>query len=168
MRICFRKLRSSKAQVELIGLIIIVIIVISAMLLFLVYKMNQPEQNVKRGFVNPRLANGFLITITKVSVSECPQFSLADLITDCANDLSKEIMCDGENSCVVANRTLYSILNTSMEDLGKEFNFSIDPLATTGISYPGCEGKDAVYGEQTFTLSSGETATLRLFVCNIK
>jgi hypothetical protein len=154
-----------KGQIELIGLMIIVIIVVSVMMIYLVYKINNPAHNIKRGFVNQELAANFLITITKATVRECPEHSLADLVTDCAGE--QRFYCGSEPSCTVANRTLLFILNTTMDYLGKSFNFSVEPVSKTGISYAGCSGRDTyTSAEQMFTIyPSMQRTRLTLVVC---
>ena len=153
----------SKGQMELIGLIVIVIIVISSLLIYMVYKLNNPDVNIKRGFMNKELAANFLITITKANVKECPQHTIGDLVTDCANTLHRSIYCGGRTSCEIANETLYSILKPTMDDLGKEFGFSV---AQTDINFAGCVDKEKVEATQVFTLfPSTERTSLVLDIC---
>jgi hypothetical protein len=168
MSIAIHRTRKRKlGQLELIGLIIIVIIVVSAMMIYLVYKINNPAKNIKRGFVNKELATNFLITITKATVAECPEHSLSDLITDCAGD--QRYKCGSGTSCEIANATLFRVLNETMDYLGKSYNFSVEPTAQTGIVFPGCTGKDDfTSAEQLFTIfPSQQTTRLTLVVCEL-
>lgn len=158
-----KKYLARKGQMELIGIIVIVIIVITALLLYMVYKINNPDTNIKRGFVNKELATNFLITITKANVKECPQHTIGDLVTDCANTLRRTIYCGGRISCEVANETLFAILRPAMDELGKNFSFSV---AQTDISYVGCAGKEKVQATQVFTLfPSMQKTSLVLDIC---
>ncbi|MBN1792691.1 hypothetical protein JW826_03335 [Candidatus Woesearchaeota archaeon] len=154
-----------RAQLEMIGLIVIVIMVITVMLVYLVYKVNNPSESIKRGYVNKELASNFLITITKVNVKECPQQTLTDLVTDCANTARRSIYCGGEKSCVVANKTLYDILTPTMDELGKDFEFSVE---RADLNYTGaCKDKERVQAVQVFTLfPSMERIRLTLNVCD--
>ena len=157
--------KGKMGQVEMIGLVFIVVIIITATLIYMVYKLNNPSANIKRGYVNRELATNFLISITKTSVKECPQHTLGDLVTDCANTLRRSIFCGGVTSCEMANRTLHDILYETMPELGKDFAFSVNQ---TDISFAGCQGKDKVQASQVFTLYPGlERVRLTMDVCEI-
>ena len=154
-----------RAQLELIGLVVIVIIVISAMLIYMVYKVNNPERSVKRAFVNEELAANYLITSLKVTVKECPQHSLSDLMTDCAKDY-RDIMCAGQDSCVLANATLAKLMD-SITSLGKNYSFSIKKGDEVQVFSSGCKNMNRVSATQDFTVyPSMQRVSLVLDVCD--
>ncbi|MBN2142907.1 hypothetical protein JW711_06280 [Candidatus Woesearchaeota archaeon] len=165
-RVGARGAKHLRAQLEIMGLIIIVLIVATSLMLYMVYKINNPERSPKAAFVNKELASNFLITVTKVNVLECPHHTVTDLVTDCANSIQKRIYCGGESSCVVANRTLFAMLAPTMEELGKNFSFSIE---NTDISYTGaCDNKEKVQATQVLPLAIGfGHVSMVLDVCDV-
>ena len=158
------KLRT-KAQLEMIGLIVIVIIVITGLLIFTVYKINNPRKNIQKRYMNKEIATNFLISITKTSVNECHNLSLAELITDCAK-IHGSIICDNNNlSCEMANKTISNILNDTLIDWGISFNLSVE---RTPISFVNLEctsrAKEKVQGFEILPLYPGH-AEMILDIC---
>ena len=144
-----------KAQLEIIGLIVIVIIVITALLIFTIYKITTPTKNIQKTYMNKELATNFLVSITKTNVRECYNLSLAELITDCARPI-RSIVCDDKLSCEVAEETISSVLENTLIDWGISFNLSIE---NTDISFNNLEctaRKEKVQGFEILPLYPGQ------------
>ena len=152
----------TKAQIEMIGLIVIVIIVITALLIFTVYKISNPPKNIQKRYMNKEIATNFLVSITKTSINECHNLSLAELITSCAKN--SLINCDDKLSCEVANETIHNILENTLIDCGISFNLSIE---NTNISFVNLEctaRKEKVQGFEILPLYPGQ-AEMILDIC---
>jgi hypothetical protein len=149
------------AQLEIVGLVVIVVIVLVAIMAYLVFKINSPENNEKRMFVNKASATYFLISMNKVSVAECPFHTLGSLIVDCAG--MQEIICGVKDSCEATKDTLDFLLNASLDSYGLDkYNLSIKG---TGISVgKNCHSRmPGVQGLQVLPLRPGEVEiTLRI------
>jgi hypothetical protein len=119
-----------KAQLEIIGLVVIVIIVITGLLIFLVYKLSNPTRNIQRAYVNNEIATNILLSIDRVNVEECPSTRLEELITDCAKP-NPSMLCSGYTSCEIINQTINRILINTLYKWDMSFRFSItSPYST--------------------------------------
>jgi hypothetical protein len=121
---CMDKTRKSKAQLEMIGLVIIVIIVVTGLLIYLVYKLSNPTENIQRTYMNKEIATNFLTAAVKTTVNNCNGQKLEELITDCARP-SHEKSCYDYTSCEMVNKTINEILSKTLIKWGVSFNLSI-------------------------------------------
>jgi len=125
--------KNAKAQLEMIGLVIIVIIVITGMLFFLVYKLSNPGKNLQKTYMNKEMATNFLISLTKTSVQECHDIALSELITDCAKTYHT-YTCNEYTSCEIVNLTLIKILDKTLMNWSISFNLTIQNINLTFIN----------------------------------
>lgn len=116
--------QQAKAQLEMIGLVIIVIIVITALLIFLVYQLSHPTKNLQRTYINQEVATNMLISMKEANVQECPNYKLKDLIIDCAKS-SPSLICYDQTSCYAANKTIAEMLDKTLVNWSVSFNFSV-------------------------------------------
>jgi len=153
-----------RAQLEMIGLIVIVIIVITGLLIFTVYKITNPSKNIQKRYMNKGLATNMLIAITRTNVMECHNHSLADLIIDCAKTYHS-ITCYDYTSCEVVNKTILGILNTTLVAWDISFNLTIQK---TNISFVNLEctskAKNKVQGFEVLPLYPGQVE-MTLDIC---
>jgi Na+-transporting NADH:ubiquinone oxidoreductase subunit NqrC len=110
------KSKHRNAQLEMIGLVIIVVIVITALLIFTVYKLTHPSQNIKKSYINREIATNMLIAMENINVEECHNLTLATLLIDCAKSVH-EIRCEDTTGCDVANKTIEAILTRTLVDM---------------------------------------------------
>jgi len=146
-----------RAQLEMIGLIIIVIIVITSLLIFTVYKISNPHRRIQSRYMNKAIATNMLISITKTNVEECHNISLAELIIDCAKTYHT-ITCYDYTSCEVANKTIFNILNKTLIDWEMSFNLSIEKTPISFVNL-GCTSrvKEKVQGFEVLSLYPNQT-----------
>ena len=157
------KMRTKKAQLEMIGLIVIVVIVLIAIMVYMVYKMNSTPQNVKRMYMNQASANNFLITMSKISVAECPAHTLGGLIIDCAG--MKEVICGAKDSCEMSEYVLRGLLTSTVENYGLSYNLTVHEVGIS-IANNGCNSKKpGVQGLQILPLNPGHVE-LTLKICD--
>lgn len=152
-----------KAQLEMIGLIVIVVIVLIAIMIYLVYRINSTPQNVKRMYMNRATATNFLITMSKLSVEECPAHTLGGLIIDCAG--MKEVVCGVSDSCEMSRSLLRGLLNRTLESYGMSYNLTIKDIEIT-IGNDGCNSKKpGISAPQILPLNPGQVE-LTLRICD--
>ena len=143
-----KRMLRKKAQLEMIGLMMIVIIVIVGLLIFLVYKLTTPTQNVQKRYIDKEIATNMLITLTNTHVKECHDRRLSELIVDCVKSYSA--MCGDQTPCEVANKTIFTILNNTLVEWDISFNLSIKRTDIT-FSNLGC-GPHAKAKERGFEI----------------
>jgi len=155
-----------KAQLEMIGLVIIVIIVITALMIYTIYKMSNPPQNLPKRYMNKQLATNFLVSILHTSVKDCYNLSLADLIVDCANTFPSISCQDYRGSCEVVNKTIFNILNQTLIDWGVSFNLSIERTPIRFVNL-GCDSRvtSKEQGFEILPLNSFENVEIILDIC---
>jgi hypothetical protein len=153
-----------KAQLEMIGLVIIVIIVITALLIFTVYKLTTPNKNIQKTYLNKETAINFLVSIGKINVKECHDLKLSEIIAACAG--GSPVGCYDYTSCEMANMTLADILNQTLVEWGVSFNLSIEG---TEISFANldCDSKatEQVQGFEQIPLNPG-SVEMTLTICS--
>jgi len=128
-----KNINAKKAQLEMIGLVIIVIIIITALLIFLVYKLSNPAENLQRIYMNNEIATNLLLSMNRVNVEECPGTKLEELIVDCAKP-TPSMHCADYTSCEIAGQTIYRVLNSTLFAWDMRFRFSVE-----SPYYPGQE-----------------------------
>ena len=144
-----------KAQLEMIGLVMIVIIVITALLIFMVYKISNPSKNIQKRYTNKEIATNMLITIPNTDVAECHNISLSSLITDCARSYHS-IWCGDNTSCEIANQTVFDILNRTLIDWGVSFNLTIEGTNISHVAHDCTSSKEKIQSYQVLPLDPGE------------
>jgi len=127
----FRKSNKSKrGQIEAFGLTFIVILISIGFFIFISFKAGQPKENPQKEFTNDKLANDFVLSILDVSVQDCEQYTVKDLIIDCARD--HRIYCkdtgsggDGSDidSCIAVNKSIDTMLNRTFMTTRTKFRF---------------------------------------------
>ena len=153
-----------KAQIEMIGLIIIVIIFIIGIMIFTIYKLNFSHKNQQTKYLNKEVATNLLIAMMKTNVVECQGLELAELIKDCTKEYHM-ITCDAYTSCELANSTIYTILNSTLIDWGVSFNFTIQGTNVTFINL-NCDStaRNVEQAEEILPLNPGQ-ADITLDLC---
>jgi hypothetical protein len=117
----FNKRKQKKGQIEMFGLAVIVILISIGFFIFVSFKSNQKPENVQKEFTTDKMADDFVLSILQVSVAECPQFSINDLIIDCVRD--NRLECGFVKSCYALNRSINIMLNKTFEVQGRKFRF---------------------------------------------
>ncbi|MBW2990428.1 hypothetical protein KY348_01850 [Candidatus Woesearchaeota archaeon] len=153
-----------KAQLEMIGLIIIVVIVITGLLIFTVYRITRPPTNVQKRYLNKEIATNMLIAMSNTHVPECYNHSLTQLIIDCSNRYSLMICEDDQTSCKIVNKTIYNILNKTLIAWDTSFNFSIIKTNTSFVNLDCNSARNKVQGFEVFTSKTGQVE-ITLDVC---
>jgi len=103
---------NKKAQHEIIGFVIIVVIVIVAGLFFLSFSLRRNKTSIQSSAEISNLIEASMYYTTECAIDYLPKYdNFQDLIKSCYN---QEICLDGQDSCVILNRTLERILDQSL------------------------------------------------------
>lgn len=154
---------SVKAQLEMIGLIVIVVIVLMAIMFYLVYKTNSAPQNIRRMYMNQASASNMLISMSKISVAECPSHTLGSLIIDCAG--MREIICGSLDSCEKSAEVFEFLLNETLDAYSLSYNLTVKG-AGISIANDDCHSKKpGIQALQVLPLNPGQVE-LTLRVCD--
>ena len=99
---------TKKAQMEVMGLIVIVVLLILAIFFVVAFKTSQPGKKIQNTFSDDQLSAKFLISFLKTSAG-CRDLTIEDLIQDCA--VERRITCMGLDSCTFVNKTTFIFIN---------------------------------------------------------
>ena len=118
-------MNQNKAQMEMMGLVVIVVLVSIGMLFYISFKINtsqQPSTEPQEEYTDKQLATNYLQAALKTT-SECKDLNVQQLLQDCA--LFKNIDCVRGNSCFFVNETLDEINNKTLESWNQGYHFKI-------------------------------------------
>ena len=156
-----------KSQMEILGLAFVFIILIFGLIIFLRLGVSSEGGHVSPDRDN-LLAASFISSILKTSV-ECGQhiYSVNYLLRDCVS--ANRIVCEGRNSCVVANETITDILSQTLVQYQRSYRLNIsyagqDPVILNYTS--NCrERSPGIFYRQPFDVS-GLTLNINLRICD--
>ena len=112
-----------KAQMEIMGLLVIVILIIVALLFFLTFDtQNAGKKPESTEFSQEQLTGTFGSTFLETT-STCENKIMREIVSDCA--FSKEINCESMNSCEYINKTLEKIANETLLKAGINYTIKI-------------------------------------------
>ncbi len=112
-----------KGQSEIVGLVVIVIIISVALLFYVsssVKGSSSTKKTIFRQYTNNELSASF--TKAFIDTSVCST-TVDGLIYDCAT--TKQLRCDGKNSCAKLNDTLVNITNQTLDAWGYVYDLVI-------------------------------------------
>ena len=112
---------SSKAQVEIIGLLLIIILVSMGILFALYFAVNPAKDTYVQAAKESILAANWLNTMLGTTTG-CLDRTTKELLQDCA--LGTTIKCPGDkNSCQYANETIGTMLDRTLNAWQRSYNF---------------------------------------------
>lgn len=101
-----------KAQVEIVGLIIIVILIVIVMSIVLTFKVTEEPELIAKDYFYDQMPTSFLLTFLRTTANCSEEVSFEELLKDCAKN--KALSCEGMDSCDYINSTLTNILNQTL------------------------------------------------------
>ena len=164
-------------QIEMFGLAVIVVMLILGLFIYVSFKANKVPETPRKEFANDKMPSDFVLAILHVTVDGCEQFTVNDLIIDCARD--HRLRCAGRDSCTVVNESINIMLNKTFIAREISFRFYSDNLHyvdETGIvspnelfdvSYRGCTAtsEQGRSGKAFISTYPAPTVTLYLNIC---
>jgi hypothetical protein len=148
---------------EMMGLLVIVILVSLILFFGLSFTINKSKQEApkKQEFKDVQAVSNMGTTMLE-STGPCGR-SIRDLLTDCA--FTKEVTCEGNDSCAAANTTVKNILAQTLDEWGYEYNMTVsDAQGRKALELStGCNG--TVSNSQTEITPFGTTyGTMQLTI----
>lgn len=123
-----------KAQMEMIGLVIIVILITLGMLFLAIFSFKDDQQ--KKFFTRKGLAYSTMSTVMKTTIvrDDCSRFFAGDLVLplqsklleDCAlykQSGIEEYSCNGKNSCEFVRDEISKMLESTLGKWNKKYSF---------------------------------------------
>jgi hypothetical protein len=143
------KANGKHGQVEMFGLAFIVVLISIGFFLFVSLKSQQTEDNPQKEYTNDKLVNDFVLAILDVNAnaSNCMNFTIKDLIVDCARD--HRLKCGTgplDDSCKKVNESINFMLNRTFMTRNSRFRFYSENLQVSGkelinITYLNCTSR---------------------------
>ena len=128
------KMKKRKAQMEIMGLVMIIILILVGMLFFIRFGVLKQQKNVRKTFIQTELASNILTSMVKTSTYECKDGTdIGILLKDAAT--TQSIDCFGESSIEFANSTIREMLNRTLGTWGFNYNFNVIRITDTGREY---------------------------------
>lgn len=121
--------KKKKGQIEMFGLIIIVILISIGFFMYVAFKAKEKPNNFQKEYINEELPKNYIHSLSNVHISECPSYTINDLVRDCAT--GRTIACGAQDSCAMLNQTLTRIANTTL--MREDYAFR---LYVEGVSWP--------------------------------
>ena len=115
-----------RGQIEVFGLAFIVILISIGFFIYVSMKSQQKQDNPQKEYTNDKLANDFVLSILDVNIANCKEFTVKDLIVDCARD--RRIKCNGIDSCLAVNESIRVMLNKTFMEQRSKFRFYSENL----------------------------------------
>jgi len=146
---------NKKSQLEVMGLAVIVILVSVGILLVIQYTAREPEDSTFQSYSETQLDANFLNALLRTTAHDCDNRQMPKLFQDCAsNPGSPEIFCRGgfTSSCEYLKETLEDILNNTMDQWKKEYEFE---ATLTDIYFKKGECDEAIRREQLLPTDRG-------------
>ncbi|MGV8172153.1 MAG: hypothetical protein ACP5OA_05685 [Candidatus Woesearchaeota archaeon] len=140
-----------RGQIEMFGLAFIIILITLGFFIYASLKSQEIKQNPQKEFTNDKMSNDFVLAILHVNVQGCSEYTIRELLIDCARD--KLIYCNGQDSCMALNDSVSIMLNKTFMSRDMSFRFYSKNLEFTytdwygipisteelfNVSYKGC------------------------------
>ena len=115
-----------KAQIEMMGLVVIVVLVTIILLFYISFRINSDENmqksEPKQEYTEKQLATNYIQAVLKTT-TRCEGMNIQQLLQDCA--LYRNLVCPMGDSCAQINATLDNLTNRSMDIWQTSYLFKI-------------------------------------------
>ena len=128
---------NKRSQIEIVGLLIIIILV-SLILLFVLRAILTPDDSTRETVSKAQLASSMIGAIVKTSSRCTDESEIKDLLIDCAKspETGGTIRCsDGRYSCKYANETINEMLDSTLGEWKKTYEFIVTSPSGKRIVY---------------------------------
>ena len=133
-------MKKNKAQMEIMGLVIIIILISLAILFVLQFVILKEPSDTKKTYMQTQLAANTLNAMLKTTTN-CKSQDITQLLQDCASYQPNGLIdCgNGQRSCAFAEQAIKQILGKSLDSWKKEYYLTAD-LANKRFGTP-CPGE---------------------------
>jgi len=141
----------AKAQIEIIGLMLILILLSLGMLFAIKYVFLSPAKEIKAEYTEKNIAENMLYAVLETDV-ECNNnyISIKDLLIDCKESVGVSLNCNGYSSCNFAKENINQIFKKTLEKWGNKYYFQADTIKINELCVSGKKT-----GIQSFNLATG-------------
>lgn len=156
-----------KAQMEILGLMIVIILIIMGILFAVRFVITKPASETKQEYTRSQLTSNFGIALLQATTEDCRGIDMTELLTDCSE--FESITCgNGKRSCDYANESILYILENTLDPWRVKYYISVFanpqmPLLTFNSS--GCTDNQPGNSEEFF-LPANQLLTVKVFICN--
>ncbi|NOZ80662.1 MAG: hypothetical protein GXP63_03220 [DPANN group archaeon] len=131
-----------KAQMEMMGLVIIVILITMIFLFVVKFDISKEPATQRKDFIHSELAANTLNAILKMD-SRCDKLSMTELFQDCGRGApmvgKTKVQCDNtgspQDSCLAINSTVLAILNQTLFMQQISYNFTVKSTTEPDQNY---------------------------------
>lgn len=150
-----------KAQMEIIGLVVIVILISLALLFALQFSL-KPKQEEKASYTHAQLASNTINTLLKTKAECFPTFTISELLKEYVKESDA-----AQEKFECANKTIADILNKTLVAWQKSFRFKITmPAGKQSINITSGICQKQIEASPPYIISSnGEYIVARLEIC---
>jgi hypothetical protein len=131
---------------EIFGLVIIIILVTLG-LLFAVIVLTRPASTQVSYVKESIMASNFLNTMLSTSAIGCGSRTVRNLLQDCGKSSTPSVCSNGLNTCEFARAVITQMLDSTLKDWGKDYQFSIEgPAGLKSVKIKTAECKGEIEG----------------------
>lgn len=116
-----KSINNRKAQVEIIGVLIIVIIIVIILFVVIGFKMTEKPRTVQKTYMNDQMSTAFLLSMLRSSTECTGHITFEEAFKDCAT--RTRVNCEGQNTCDYLNDKISIILNETLGLWGIGYRF---------------------------------------------
>ncbi len=151
-----------KAQMEVFGLAIVVILIFMGIVFVIKFYKPASTEEIKSKYVDEVIAQNMLSTLFNLNTT-C-SLDMSELAKDCY--FGGEYICESTRSCKYVNDTISNILENTLEEWKKPYEFKITKT-NINKTYGNCSKLKKVAGQYIITLYPEEqgTITALLYIC---
>ena len=157
-----------RAQLEIMGLMIVIILIIVGVLFAVRFVITKPAATTKQDYTRSQLTSNFGIALLQATTKDCRGVDMTELLSDCAEFQS--ITCDnGMRSCVYANSTIRFILNQTLNSWRVKYHvkaFTKPQFPLIDINSSGCHDNLPGNSEEFFLPTDVGLLTVKVFICS--
>jgi hypothetical protein len=156
--------KRKRAQMEIMGLAIVFVLIIFGVLFGIRFVITKPDVDIRKGFQESTLAANMLSAL-RGTTTDCADATVEQLLQDCA--ATRALKCGQRNSCQKADLVIGQIMNLTMDQWQRDYNFSIQgPFEVSQITY----GKGDCSGEKEVKIhpvpTKSGTINLKMEICS--
>jgi hypothetical protein len=110
-----------KAQVEIMGVLIIVILIIIIIFVVIGFKMADKPRTVQKTYSNDQMSTAFLLSMLRSNTNCTGQITFEEAFKDCAT--KRRVNCEGDTTCVYLDDKISTIFNQTLDLWGVGYKF---------------------------------------------
>ena len=111
-----------KAQIEIVGLVIIIILIIIGMAFVFGFITDHGSVEYKKQFTQTEIASNTLSTFLRTT-SGCKELSMTELLQDCSQN--QIVVCSEQNSCEYVTAATEQIFDDTLEKWNIDYEFKV-------------------------------------------